>query len=104
VPRRGTRKTTPGGVLAPPFSGGLGRWLLTQRHREIVEGWRHGLARVDETPVCGTVDVDTGEFVGMARLVAREEIDADRDFDQKRELPRGAGAAVDPAAPPAAHP
>jgi hypothetical protein len=40
----------------------------------------------------------------MARLVAREEIDADRDFDQKRELPRGAGAAVDPAAPPAAHP
>jgi hypothetical protein len=30
----------------------------------------------------------------MARLVAREEIDADRDFDQKRELPRGAGAAL----------
>ena len=43
---------------------------------------------VDEIPVRGTVDVNTGAFVGMARVVAREVYDAessaDRDFDRKR--------------------
>lgn len=40
---------------------------------------------VDEIPMRGTVEINTGAFVGMARVVARSEIDADRDFDQKRE-------------------
>jgi hypothetical protein len=39
---------------------------------------------VDEVPVRGRLDVDTGAFVGTMRVVARQEIDADRDFDEKR--------------------
>ena len=35
-------------------------------------------------PVTGTFNVDTGAFVGTMRVIARQEIDADNDFNEKR--------------------
>jgi hypothetical protein len=39
---------------------------------------------VGDVPVRGVFDVNTGAFEGRMRVIARSEIDADQDFDQKR--------------------
>jgi hypothetical protein len=39
---------------------------------------------IADVPVRGVFDVNTGAFEGRMRVIARSEIDADNDFDQKR--------------------